>query len=221
MNEYYAKLEMTGEREALAHLRDQLFTHYTDDHIDEVIQQEMANPSRGGAIEYFKTRIERYRFENGGYYYLNLTVWEPIVGPEANVDLDVINDRRLRVPIATRCQPDLDKLEEISAQHPEITFTYHQCREWLPGELICVIKDGQMQDWINGDYELTEDREIVKTTRSWSADVAESRIRQRIEILNENGEWELCPLRMVDESEVYPGSAHDPVEGGPPAIFVY
>lgn len=221
MNEFYAKLEITGESETLMQLRNVLFTHYTEERINETIKQELANPIRQHGIDYFKDRIERHKDENGGYYYLNLSVWEPIVGPEANVDLTIINDRKLRVRIATRCMPDLDELEQISAMYPEITFQYHQLRCHMAGELICVIRNGKNEDCIWSEVEETEDHDYILTHHTYSKNEAQSRLRMRIETLDENGEWVLGPLRIVDESMVYPGCAHDLEEARPPVVYVY
>lgn len=221
MNEYYAKLEIIGEPETLMQLQEQLFHYYSKDRVEEAVALELANPRRQNGIDYFRFRIERHKDESGGYYYLNLEVWEPIVGPEANVDLLIINERKRRVRIATRCKPDLDRVEEISAKYPDITFIYYQCREWIDGELICVIKEGKIVDWISGDCELTEEKETIRSTRTWSEDHEQSRIRQRVEILDENGQWVLEPFRIYDESAVYAGSAHDPKEDEPQVYYLY
>jgi hypothetical protein len=221
MNDYYAQLLLTGRPDRLNQIREELFTYFSEDQIEEVIRQETAHPIRRLGVEYLKNMIESFKDDHNGYYYLNLEKWEPIVGPEANVDLTITNESRLTIRIATGMEPELDKIKERSAQYPEVAFHYHQLRGHMVGENIFVIVNGKIIDAIWSEVEYTEHDDLVITYHKWAFDDEQSRVRLRFETLNENGEWEMGPLRIVDESMVYPGCAHDSKEDAPPVVYVY
>lgn len=221
MNDYYSRLKITGNAEALRQFREQTFTYYSGDRIEEVIAIEKAHPERYMAVEYMEDMIRMFKDQGGGYYHFKIQEWEMIFGTWANVDLKNIDDTTLHVRIATGQHVDLEKLEKLSARHPALTFHLHQLRWHEDPELICVIRNGETEDYMWTYYEESKEQGSTHVRRSRANDAARSRMRVRIETLMENGQWELLPLRIVDEAMVYDGCDHDTDEFKEQVIYVY
>lgn len=198
MNEYYTRIEMIGDQGQLSQLRTELFEHFPEERLMEVLEKELANPIRMNAIDYFKNRMVRFSDNNNGYYYLRLPVWEPIVGPEANVDLVIESECHQDVWIATRHRPDNELLVEISRRYPDVVFYHYMNREHLVEKYTCVIACGEMREQVQTRLEYTKEHESFVTHATAFNVSGERRLRIRYERLDENSNWETVPRSQFD-----------------------
>jgi hypothetical protein len=198
MNEYYTRIEMIGDQGQLSQLRTELFEHFPEERLMEVLEKEEANEIRMNGIDYFKSRMVRFSDKNNGYYYLRLPVWEPIVGPEANVDLRVISERHQDIWIATRCRPDNELLAEISRKYPDVVFYHHMNREHMIEKCVSVIVYGDIKQLYETSLDTTSEYGITVTNTRAIEVFGERRLRIRYERLDENGNWETVPRSQFD-----------------------
>lgn len=211
MNEYIMNVTLIGENQDLCAVVNALYDHYSPEQTEEYLKSKRGerdqNHEPGSSYE--ERMILRYSDENG-YYQMKAECWEDKIGETGDAYVRIINNNRLEMKLYSRDCINIESFCDISRTYPYVVFYSHLYRWHMAIDHYNVVMGGKIRNSMRESIEYNSEEDSYETTIQFrTGHESTSRIRPRIQRLNEKGKWEMYGIRIVDECPDYVGSAYD------------